>query len=155
SSKLPKHAHEHPYYGFILRGTYRETYGKSSRLCQPAMLIFHPQGEVHSQHFDTKGVRLFRLEVSQLSSRDFPKRVCSGVDSFVSRGESLSWLAAKLYDEFQERDTLSALAMEGLILEIIAETGRKSTDKSAGKPPLWLRQARDLLHEHYNEQLSL
>jgi AraC family transcriptional regulator len=61
----------------------------------------------------------------------------------------------RLYREFREFDDFSSLTIEGLTLELIAETSRRSTRKSEPKPPLWLRRAREILDERFDENLTL
>jgi AraC family transcriptional regulator len=53
-------------------------------------------------------------------------------------------------------DELSALVIEGLTLEILGETARRSTNSSRKQsPPHWLVQAREILREQFCENLSL
>jgi AraC family transcriptional regulator len=61
----------------------------------------------------------------------------------------------RLYHEARRQDDLSALVIEGLVLEILAEASRSEYCFSDGKPPRWLEQAREIIHAHFSEQLSL
>jgi AraC-like DNA-binding protein len=70
-------------------------------------------------------------------------------------GGRLAHLAGRLYREFREPDEFSALVLEGLTLEIIAEVSRCSVNESERTPPRWLQQVRSILHEQYGERLSL
>src|SRR5262249_5873344 len=110
-TKLPRHSHESDYLGFILTGSYRETYGSKTRSCQPSMVICHPAGELHAQHFNRTTVRLFRIEVDRT-------RLNGGFDLRLGccdfRGGVPVGLAAKLYREFYDPDGISHLAIEGL-----------------------------------------
>jgi hypothetical protein len=45
--------------------------------------------------------------------------------------------------------------MEGLVLEITAEVSRNRPSDEARRPPLWLRRARELVHDRFAEILSL
>ncbi|MDQ3908662.1 MAG: AraC family transcriptional regulator, partial [Acidobacteriota bacterium] len=60
-------------------------------------------------------------------------------------------LASRLYEEFRAADEFSALCVEGLALELLAEAGRTLARDSPGAPPRWLESARDLLHERFAE----
>src|SRR5882724_12528846 len=73
--QIPQHSHERPYFGFVLGGTYTETYGHKSRTCKPSMLIYHPSDEVHSQRFYQTGTRLFRIEVCPQWLKSLNERV--------------------------------------------------------------------------------
>jgi AraC family transcriptional regulator len=50
---------------------------------------------------------------------------------------------------------VTPLAIEGLTLELLAETSRRSVVSSNHKRPLWLEQAREILHAHFTGQLTL
>ena len=60
---LPRHSHESHYFGFVLSGSYKESYDRKVRSCEPLMILYHPAGELHAQSFDQTAVDLFRIEV--------------------------------------------------------------------------------------------
>jgi AraC-like DNA-binding protein len=119
------------------------------------MVVFHPSDEVHSQHFSQAAGRLFRIEIchqwlEQLNERALiPREPADFYESVVCH------LATKLYYEFREVDEASPLVIEGLALEIIGEASRPSRLPSRKVAPLWLRQARDMVHAGSSESLSL
>ncbi len=152
--KLTAHAHESAYFCFVLEGEFTECYGRRSRSCRPSTLIFHPKDETHSDRFET-GVRCFNIQMNA----EWFERV-SQHSRFINSSadfydERLSNLATRLYREFREFDDFSSLAIEGLTLELIAEASRHSVRKSEYRPPLWLRQARGILDERFDESLTL
>jgi AraC family transcriptional regulator len=153
--KLPAHSHARPYFCFILQGAYAETYGRKGRMCRRSMLIYHPSGEVHSQHFNAMAGRLFRIEVSRAWLEHVREHTTVLDDPAEFYGGSLAWLAAKLYHEFRELDEVSPLAIEGLALEIVAAASRRFARADAQKPPRWLAQAREMIHARAGERLTL
>ncbi|MGI8838760.1 MAG: helix-turn-helix domain-containing protein [Pyrinomonadaceae bacterium] len=76
-------------------------------------------------------------------------------ESAVFQGGEMSWLALKIYRESIELDQFSALAIEGLALEMIAALCRSDTARSAKHPPSWLLEARDIIHDHFAEAVSV
>jgi len=65
-------------------------------------------------------------------------------------------LTTRLYKEFCNLDELSSLVIEGLTLEILAETSRHALqDRAQQRLPYWLAQARELLRDQFGENLSL
>jgi AraC family transcriptional regulator len=60
----------------------------------------------------------------------------------------------RAYDEFRCTDDVSALAVEGLTLELLAEGARRRTP-GGSHPPRWLQHVRDLLHEAFRQRLTL
>jgi AraC family transcriptional regulator len=148
-SKLPRHSHERAYFCFVLQGSFVEGYGNKSRACQPATLIFHPSGETHWDHFQTE---VHCLNVQPDSNLNYQALQLTQPADF--HGGALAHLAKKLYREFREMDEVSALAIEGLTLEMIAEATR-SFKRKADTIPTWLKRAQELLHAHFAERLTL
>jgi AraC family transcriptional regulator len=71
------------------------------------------------------------------------------------RGGLTSILALRLYGEFRQADEFSPLAVEGLVLEIMAEASRSAAESSSCSKPRWLEQAREILHDGCGEAPTL
>ena len=155
-STLPRHFHESHYICFVLNGSYRETYERKVRACKPAMILYHPAGELHAQYFDNTGVDLFRIEVNpaRLRITNHPDLLIGGCDF---RDGAPIGLARKLYQEFREPDEVSPLAIEGLGLELIAAIARDSRncETISRQPPGWLRRAHEMIKARFLEHLTL
>lgn len=151
---LPGHAHPDDYFCFVLQGDFTEFYEGKSRVCSLSTLIFHPAGETHADNFHTPA-RCFNIQpdVFWLGRIRQNSPVLNSPATF--RDGFLAQLALRLYKEFCRLDELSALVIEGLALEILGETARRSTSSSRKQPPRWLVQARELLREHFYENYSL
>jgi AraC family transcriptional regulator len=52
-------------------------------------------------------------------------------------------------------DEAAPLAIEGLAFEILVEAARSNSRRTEPQPPRWLKQARDLLHAEFSQNLSL
>ena len=153
--KMPSHEHEPAYFSVLLKGAYTETCRKGTRTCNPWTMVFHPPHERHAVEFHNAEVRIFRVEIK---SRWFERtRKSSGMPEYSTDFNDglVSSLGMRLYGEFQRNDVCSPLAIEGLMLEIIAEVSRRQIKKSNQATPLWLKQAREILHENITEPPSL
>jgi AraC family transcriptional regulator len=74
----------------------------------------------------------------------------------VELGEhSASGVATAIAREFVAADSTSALALEGLTIELLAATLRARPSETESRPPAWLARAIELLREHFSEPLSL
>ena len=161
AKERPMHAHDRACFHYMIEGGYVEQHGRHSHACTPHMLAFQPAGHEHSYRALHGGSRSFTIEFDA----DWTKRLCGhdvGLDRPGSlRGGSACWLHARLYREFRSMDTASPLAIEALALEMAVETarhGERFGDAAAGpgrRPPPWLQQATDLLHDRLTETLSL
>jgi AraC family transcriptional regulator len=148
--EIPTHAHECPYLCATLQGGFTETCGGKVWTCTPRALFLRPRGEPHADRFGETGGRVFGIELGA----GWPDRLASArqtlerPSTFEGAGVGL---ARKLYREFRLDDCAVPLVVEGLVLEILGEARRAA---SAGVP-VWLRRARDVLHDRYAQPPDL
>jgi AraC family transcriptional regulator len=153
---MPRHTHEPASFSLVLQGSYVETLGRKRFDCRPATVVFRPPEESHAVSFHDSEVRIFRVEVggAWLERARECRLSWEGATEFAA-GSSQS-LALRLYGEFRAADQFSALAVEGLALELLAEAGRACARTSKRRaPPAWLAEARDVLRERLGETFSL
>src|SRR5262249_40350364 len=58
-------------------------------------------------------------------------------------------LARCLYREFRQSDPFAPLAVEGLMLELIAGLARRRDHAAGRRPPVWLARVRELLRARF------
>ncbi|HEX4593772.1 MAG TPA: AraC family transcriptional regulator [Bryobacteraceae bacterium] len=151
---LPKHRHSHAYLTFVLSGTFTEKYAERECVCTEGALRFLPPAELHENDY-AAGARclLVKIEPSALDRLGEHSPVLS-VPGEVA-GLASSWLANRLYREFTAEDDVAPLAMEGVLLEILAESARAIGEGSAAHAPAWLRRVREALEDTYLQSPSL
>jgi AraC family transcriptional regulator len=115
-------------------------------------LAYHPAEEVHSEQIWDTGVRSFIVELNAAWAERFRERVPALRNPADAQGGPPALLALRLYREFRLMDAVSALTIEGLVLEILAELARLATPP---RVPPWLVRARDLIHDRVQENLGL
>jgi AraC family transcriptional regulator len=152
---LPPHEHAAAFFDLVVDGTCSEVVGGQRRDRGRSTLAFHPAGEVHSSHWHGPEPRCFHIEIAAalLERVRQYSPILDHPHSFSERAPSL--LATRLYHEFRRMDELSPLAIEGLTLELLAETVRLASCIPERKAPGWLLKVRDLLHEKFAEHLTL
>jgi AraC family transcriptional regulator len=154
---LPRHAHANAYVCLVYRGRYTEEYGRRRRDCGPQTLAFHPPGEVHCEHTADAGeVRSFNIELPPafLARAQLALPVLERSPDF--QGGPAAELADRLYHEFRNPDAASALAVEGLALELLAAAWREAERRDPiRQPPPWLRRARERLDDQFADPPSL
>ena len=154
-TELPRHSHECASLCLVLQGTYSEVYGSRTRVCKPSTLIFYSPGEEHSDRFHEQGGRCFNAEVSMrwlARVREY-STVMDGQTEFS--GARLVSLATKLYSEFRLMDETAPLAIEGLMLEIVAEASRRNKATYERKVPRRIERAKEFLEAHFHEPIRL
>ncbi|MDT7604271.1 MAG: AraC family transcriptional regulator, partial [Acidobacteriota bacterium] len=153
--RLPRHSHRRACFCLVLQGAYTERYRHKTIECLPSHLIFRPAAEPHSDHIGDGDVRCFIIEFET----EWLARVrgrSARMDEPVSfRRHQLVWLATRLRGEARRADEFSSLAVEGLMLEMVAGVARESARISDDEHPRWLRRAREILHDNFAERMSL
>lgn len=154
-SRLSEHSHENAHFCFVLQGSYTESDSKNVLECEPSTLTFRPAGEIHQDKFHNKDVRVFTIEIpTQWIERLRQDSIYLGHSINFRRG-AVTRLSERLVKEFYGMETAANLIMEGLTLEIIAETARNSRHKVKCSIPPWLKKAKDLIHSSFKENLTL
>ncbi len=151
---LPRHAHAHAFLSFVVQGAYRETHGTTTRHCVAPALIFHPPGESHADQFAETGGRVLSVELAPgwLDRARAHAPILEGPAEF--QGGPPCWLMLRLSQELRQWDEASPLAIEGLVLEVLAAATRGSVLHKVREPPRWLPRIRDLLHARFMENLT-
>jgi AraC family transcriptional regulator len=155
-SELPWHHHETPTICFVLKGGFTEMWRGGSIACSSSMMKITPAGERHWNRFSRGDVRglLIEPDNSQLDKL----RPYSGVlDERMSFNSGLlSGIAWRVYDEMRETDSAATLAIEGLLLELVAAASRlREQNGVSGRRPRWLEDAREQIHVGLGARPSL
>ena len=146
---LGRHCHANAYLTLVLSGTYTEKYADREFVWNEGALHLLPAAERHENHFAT-AVRCLRVKIEpQAIDRmgDEFKRILSEPREIT--GPLSSWLANRMLREFRAQDNLAPLAMEGVLLEMLAESARNSDESTSTSAPAWLRRVRDALDDSY------
>jgi AraC family transcriptional regulator len=151
---LERHCHANAYLTLVLSGTYSERYTHREFVWGEGALHLLPAGERHENRFDT-AVRCLRvkieLEAIERLGDEF-KRILS--EPREISGPFSGWLASRMLREFRAQDDVAPLAMEGVLLEMLAESAR-SEEGAGSSAPAWLRRVREVLDESYLSAPSL
>jgi AraC family transcriptional regulator len=145
--KMPKHSHELAYFSLVLLGNFTETFGSAQVTGKPAVLIAHPPEHAHAVVFHSREVRIFRTEIKSRWLERLRESSINFESSSCFDGGLPVGLALRLYREFRARDKYSTLAIEGLLLELLAEVSRRREQSRTRHAPHWLERAREILHE--------
>lgn len=154
---LSRHDHECANINFTIKGSFREIFGTCPQESTASSILIKPAGEHHANQYGSVGALGFiievlphKLETVRRFSKlfDFPTHI---------RNPLLSAIAKKIHKEFRTMNSpASELMIEGLILEMLAESTRREIKVSSSTaPPCWLIEARDFIRASFAEQVSL
>ncbi len=154
--EVPPHDHAHPFFCLTLRGSFDEEFERRRWTARPSTIFYHPAAAEHAEYFGEDGGRLFNIQLggdwlARLERFDLraPQRQ---VDS---HGGALSALAGRLYREFRVDDPASDLAIDGLVLALLAGVIRQPERRIRTGRPGWLSRVEALLHERMGEPMDL
>jgi len=153
--RLPWHEHEHASICFVVSGFYAERARGRDQECGSHSMVLKPAAEPHADVFGRSVARCLLIEI--LPVRPEPIEQFSRITTrpMLARSPKLAALGHRLHSEFFEVDTASSLALEGLILEVLADVSRAVANESCPADPRWLRHARELLHDGLGDPLTL
>jgi AraC family transcriptional regulator len=153
-SGTPPHCHEYSMLKIILSGAYTHGWGSfKSKVSSAWTLDYCPAGLDHWHHSHQSEVRVLAIEIepSRFEIMGVKSRALQSPTSL--QGERCRWLLVNLQKAFHELDPISAMEVEGYVLVLLSELTREGPGKL--RKPLWLRQARELIHSRFKEQLSI
>jgi AraC family transcriptional regulator len=146
-SALPWHTHPGPTLCFVYTGAFTEGFAGATLECTPGTLKITPAGERHWNRFGREGTHglLVEAEASRVESLGSYAAVLAERGSFLDDG--LAVLVWRLAGELRRRDTAAPLAIEGILLELLAGAARARELRLTGTLPRWLTDARNYLHD--------
>jgi AraC family transcriptional regulator len=132
-SELPWHHHETPTICFVLHGKFTEMWRGGSIACTSSTMKITPAGERHWDRFSRGDVRGLLIEGGQVGG--------------------IAW---RVYDEMRRTDATAPLAIEGLLLELVAAASRaRGQNGGSAQRPHWLEEAREQIHLELGARPSL
>jgi AraC family transcriptional regulator len=157
---LGRHTHARPALSFVARGSFRETNRRGVTVCATGVMHVRPSEEPHANQFDPVGTRILIVEPPLESVLDDRRiRRLLGRDAVVDDA-TVRALARQLLWELHHRDQASDLAVEGLVLALLARLVR-ATSSADGDPPrsqataTRLERARELIDAQFARPLLL
>ncbi len=151
---LPKHAHALTYITFVIEGAFEERYSNGVITCRSGSVRFLPSGELHENRIDSK-LRCLHVGTDPAALRGLDRHSVVPQNPAHINGLTATWLANRLYAEFSREDRGSAVAIEGLVLELLAEFARSEVKSGSMPVPRWLQRATDIVESRFLERLSL
>jgi AraC family transcriptional regulator len=145
---LPRHEHGQAGFCLAFEGNYVESYGRERLDVSPRTLTFSPAGAPHANTFSQSGAHCFTVDVAPAWLAEHDGEVAAPDAPAKFSDVAVVSAARRLFREFHRDDDVSAIAIEGLTLELIATTFR-ARPRLRGAAPRWLRVAEELLRERF------
>lgn len=151
----PSHVHERAYFSFVLKGSNDAIQNPNGKGGHASQLMFYPPGALHLGQVRKNGGSSFFIEIAVNLFERVNDHLKLQDTSIAFNGGLTNRLLARLYREFRQIDSASEIAIEGLVLEMLAQCSRDRTESVTTNRPRFITQAREIIHEHYSDKLSL
>lgn len=153
ASVLDRHTHDVPTICSVQYGRFTEYYIGKAFDCDARTLKITPAEEPHWNRFagvDTFGLR---IDVDSRAFTDVPAVARLLERRAFFEADAYALLSRQLLREMSRPDAVSALSVEGLLLELLARMARLHA--APGTAPLFVRRAHELVTELFRTQLTL
>lgn len=157
--RLESHYHERACLAVVLAGGVDKAFPRMSVLLPSSTVVTMPAEERHRDLFTRGGARMLVVEPNHHDPEMSEKlQPCARVlDEIVNlRDEGAVDVARRISNELHLWDEVSPLAVDGLVLELLARTARAvEPGRRQGGPPRWLKQAQEYLQARFTEPLEV
>lgn len=153
--RLAAHSHELANFCLLVGGHYSEDFGRKTLTYSPLTVVFHPPHWAHRDEVGGRGGHFFSVELEPHWIERLRAYAPAARDAVVGApGSDLSWMAARLHREFRRAELASPLAVEGLVMAMLADVVSGSI-KTETRKPAWLPRVLELLREEFRASLTV
>jgi len=150
---LATHAHEYACLVVVLDGHFHERADRRERTGAPGMVIVRAEGEPHSNQFNGAGGRCLNVELAPRWMAHVREHSRALTTSGAFTTGAFALLGRRLHDELAHGDDLSPLAVESIVLGILADAAREQR-RASGTPPPWLLRAKARLDDDFVSRVT-
>ena len=151
---LAAHGHAPAFLAFAMNGRYRETTCGAEFDCLPRSIVFHPAGEEHAVAIGDAPLRCLALE---LDAREIACRYGATLPSALLRtdGGPMAAILMNLYGEMRHADPCASLAIQGLVLQLLAALSRTNPGERERVREPWIDRVAEILRDGFRSHLTL
>lgn len=159
---LDAHVHDRPTCATMLEGGFDLAFTspaiRRSRLaCLPGTIFTEPAGEKHANYVGPHGARVVVLQ-PDLRAAQLPASCIAMLDRVNHfRDGPMGVAARRIAREISAPDDITPLAIDGLVLEMLAQAARFNAEAAFREHelPAWFCRASDLVHDHFRDCLRI
>jgi AraC family transcriptional regulator len=151
---LADHSHERACLAVVVEGDVDKAFRHAALPSPAATVLTMPPLEPHVDRFGRAGARIVVVEPDDATVERLRCVLTSfdRVDHFRDLGAVA--VATRLAHEVEAEDGAARLAVEGLVLELLARVAR-APDRPSRRPPAWLREATDFVQARFRESFRV
>ena len=144
---LPPHVHERASFAVMLEGSFDLGINHRAYSCEPQSAVTEPAEERHDNKLGNAGAHVVVVQPDPAAVQRLGP--CGGWfdDVHFVRTAPASPVAWRIARELRAPDAATPLAVEGLVLEMLALCTRTSDRPYEAPTPSWLTRAREQVHD--------
>jgi AraC-like DNA-binding protein len=153
---LHPHTHDRPILAVMLDGSFDTEIGGKRYKCTPGWSWTEPCEERHANYIGNQGAHVLVLQPDPSAATSF-EFIGPLIDDIVHVQDPLVAVdARRILAEMDSADTLSALAIDALMVGMLVRLSRRARAERAPKrPPMWLERIAEMLREEFRAPPSL
>ena len=151
-ARLPLHTHSAPFFCLVMSGAFDERVDGTVCEARPGELLFHPPGEAHADEIRAE-TRIFNIALGGSWTRRLEQLESRGRPRPGHQSRAAARVARRVAQELSARDPVSTLAIEGLVLTLLAEAAHRP-ESVRGGAPRWLPVALEFIRAHVRERFD-
>ncbi len=152
---LPMHVHERATVAVMLSGSFSCEFPTRALNCQAGALHSEPAEDRHGNRVGSAGAHVLVIQPSAEAANALGRNA-QVLQQVSYAPHSLAFGPAwRLTRELYLRDTATPLAIEGLVLELLAEAVRATLQPALNTIPPWAERAREYAHAHFRKSFRL
>ncbi len=148
------HYHQNAYFTYLIRGELYEANKKETYEIKQGDLLFHHWQDPHFNKIKEKYTQGFHIEIEPEWFEKYLLDPSAISGSFLLFDPILKRELAQIYIESKIKDGCQNLSIESQLLNIFARLKNLQTTDSR-KPPNWVNQLQERLHDQYLEETTL
>lgn len=152
---LKPHSHDLASVNCVLDGLYEERFVGGKGPYEAGSFVFKPPGETHSNRFAASGATCLLVEIAPAQYDELRALSPALERTIVNRFPLQKRLVSRIIFELACTDTASALMVQGLMLELLAEATRAAGRRAGSTRPIWLDRVVELLHARFHDSLTI
>jgi AraC family transcriptional regulator len=153
--RLPAHCHDEPILTIPLRGQLELSSSQRRVVCRAGTVFTLPAGDRHSSSFGGNGAHSLVIAPIDLDECAFPVAIQIFRSRQVLESPRIAQLAADIIADIRQSDAVTGLAVDAIVLQILALALRSELHVRLGHRPIWLRRAVDFIYDASDRRLSL
>jgi len=147
------HAHANHHITLVLRGGNREQRkGNKDFEAVPGSILYYRSGELHRNAGTLHPSKNINLEIRNSFLSQYQVKVPELCSSRIQSLADVKFSLLKIYKEIRTADAQMAVSVHSLILAILSSLFE---EKESRITPPWIRDLREILHDRWDEVLSL